>query len=88
MVFDGRFKYVSGAGPEPLLYDVMEDPGEFRNLAPDQPQTVERLAALCRLDLHTLTVSRIPGVTVPPRLVGGALADVRLDAQNGEMTAK
>jgi arylsulfatase A-like enzyme len=46
MVFDGRFKYVSGAGPQPLLYDVMEDPGEFRNLAHDQPQKVARLAAL------------------------------------------
>ena len=37
---------------------------------------------------HSLTVARIPGVTVTPRLVGGVLADVRWETQSEALTAE
>jgi alpha-D-xyloside xylohydrolase len=37
---------------------------------------------------HYLTVDHIPGVNVSPRLVGGVLADVRLEMPNNAMTAE
>jgi hypothetical protein len=37
---------------------------------------------------HSLTVGRIPGVTVTPRLVGGVLADVRWETQSEALTAE
>jgi hypothetical protein len=42
----------------------------------------------CQSGQHSLTVARIPGVTVTPRLVGGVLADVRWETQNEAMTAE
>lgn len=38
MVFDGRYKYVTGAGPVPLLYDLLEDPHEVCDLGPAHPE--------------------------------------------------
>lgn len=42
---DGRFKLVLSLGDAPLLYDVIADPGETRNLAGD-PEYTAPLAAL------------------------------------------
>lgn len=44
MAFDGRYKYVIGAEPSPLLYDLHEDPHELKNIAETQPDVASRLA--------------------------------------------
>jgi arylsulfatase A-like enzyme len=56
MVDDGRYKLVRGSGPattfnrafgpEPLLFDLDDDPWEDRNLAASMPQVVARLSEL------------------------------------------
>lgn len=47
MITDGRFKYVHAPGFRPMLYDMTEDPHEFRDLGddPDHAGTRERLHA-------------------------------------------
>ncbi|WP_204301711.1 hypothetical protein, partial [Stenotrophomonas maltophilia] len=37
MLFDGRFKYIHAPGFRPMLFDLENDPNEFRDLgdAPD-----------------------------------------------------
>jgi arylsulfatase A-like enzyme len=56
MVFDGRYKLVRGApdgdaGPAQLrLFDLAEDPQETRDLAPQRPAEVDRLAPLLASD--------------------------------------
>jgi arylsulfatase A-like enzyme len=56
MVYDGRYKLVRGTGPattfsrafgpEPLLFDLDDDPWEDRNLAASMPKVVARLSEL------------------------------------------
>jgi len=46
MVFDGRYKYVTGAGEADLLFDLRQDPRELRNIADARPDIVGRLVAL------------------------------------------
>ncbi|MBD0329225.1 MAG: choline-sulfatase [Thermoleophilia bacterium] len=46
MVRDGRWKYVYTHGHDSRLYDLEADPGEWRDLAPEQPEVVERLRAM------------------------------------------
>jgi hypothetical protein len=43
MIFDGRYKLVTGAEPSPILYDLKEDPLECSNVAHEKPEVVERL---------------------------------------------
>lgn len=43
-VHDGRFKYIEA--PTPELYDVVADPGETANLAPNDPDRAGEMAAL------------------------------------------
>jgi arylsulfatase A-like enzyme len=43
MVFDGRYKLVTGAGESAILYDLEDDPAESQNIAPQHSQVVERL---------------------------------------------
>jgi arylsulfatase A-like enzyme len=47
MITDGRFKYVHAPGFRPMLYDMVEDPNEFRDLGddPDHAETRARLHA-------------------------------------------
>jgi hypothetical protein len=35
-----------GNSPSPQLYDLLADPGETKNIAPEQPQRIEELKAL------------------------------------------
>ena len=49
-VNDGRYKFI--AAPQRELYDLQNDPGETRNIAPSNPQRVEALARALR-DLQT-----------------------------------
>jgi len=46
MVFDGRYKLVTGADPSPLLYDFQEDPNEIENVADANPDVVARLTRI------------------------------------------
>lgn len=43
-VSDGRFKYIEA--PTPELYDLVDDPGERVNLAPNDPERVAEMVAL------------------------------------------
>jgi arylsulfatase len=43
MVYDGRYKLVTGSEPEPLLFDLEEDPRELVNRAQEMPVVVARL---------------------------------------------
>jgi len=44
MVFDGRYKLVTGAQEFPLLYDLEKDPNEILNAASGHPQIVGNLS--------------------------------------------
>ena len=56
MVYDGRYKLVRGTGPqttfskafgpEPQLFDLVDDPWEDRNVAGEHPEVVSRLSEL------------------------------------------
>lgn len=46
MIFDGRYKYVTGAEPSPLLFDIQTDPHELRNIADAKPSIALRLAGI------------------------------------------
>lgn len=46
LVYDGRYKLVTGAGESPLLFDMQTDPLEDVNIATQQPEVLETLAAL------------------------------------------
>lgn len=46
MIFDGRYKLTAGAEPSPILYDILEDPREMRNIAQSEMQTVKRLTEI------------------------------------------
>ncbi len=52
MVREGRFKYVHTHGHDSRLFDLEADPGEWRDLASEVPDTAERLRAaiLARFD--------------------------------------
>lgn len=43
LAFDGRYKLVTGAAEEPLLYDLQNDPHECRNVAGGHPDIVAAL---------------------------------------------
>ena len=43
MVFDGRYKLALGYGPDPLLFDLQNDPGENRNIAVEHPAKLSEL---------------------------------------------
>ncbi|MBN8940132.1 MAG: alkaline phosphatase family protein [Rhizobiales bacterium] len=43
MLFDGRFKYVHAPGFRPMLYDLENDPNEFRDLGDDPDFEAERI---------------------------------------------
>jgi arylsulfatase len=51
MIWDGRHKLVTGAGPSPLLYDTDHDPHELCNVAPEHPAVVERLGQTLRAEI-------------------------------------
>ena len=42
MIFDGRFKYVLAEGFRPMLFDLAEDPSEFRDLGADPAHEATR----------------------------------------------
>jgi arylsulfatase A-like enzyme len=46
MVVEQRYKLVLGAGESPLLYDLVDDPWEDVNRAPDCPEIVRSLARI------------------------------------------
>lgn len=48
MVYDGRYKWVAGAGPAPLLFDVREDPNELQDVSRARPDVARRLDALLK----------------------------------------
>lgn len=49
--WDGRFKLVEQEGEATVLYDLIDDPGETRNLAEDSPGEVERLRGVLSREL-------------------------------------
>ena len=67
-MLDGRFHYVHG--PRPELYDLASDPGERRDIAEREPQTLERMRAALR---------RVPSGPAAPSSVDPAVAE-RLSA--------
>jgi choline-sulfatase len=67
---EGRFKYI--AAPRPELYDLKDDPGERRNLAPASPAKAEALrAALARRLLAERSLASAPAAAaaIPPELL-------------------
>jgi arylsulfatase A-like enzyme len=74
MVFDGKYKLILTEGKSPVLYDLVNDPFEDRNIADQSPKHVERLGKLIReragfpmeergLEPHPIT-SRSPATSV------------------------
>jgi len=61
----GRFKLVRA--PRPELYDLVEDPGETRNLAHEQPERLARLDAQLDAWGDAATVSRSVSVSAEDR---------------------
>jgi len=53
MIFDGRFKLISGFGEGILLFDLCEDPVESRNVAGVYPEVVDRLSSILNGMLQT-----------------------------------
>ena len=50
MVFDGRYKLVVHAGHKRILFDMDQDPQEDNNIAEFQPNVVERLRCLIKME--------------------------------------
>ena len=53
MIFDGRFKLISGFDEGILLFDLQEDPIESRNVAGVYPELVNRLSSILNGMLQT-----------------------------------
>ena len=47
-LIDWPFKYVEGPHVADALFDLARDPGELRNLAPQEPRQVEAMRLLLR----------------------------------------
>lgn len=65
---EGRFKYI--LAPRPELYDLDQDPGERRNLAPTQPAKAEAMRAALASYVETERSAVVDAAaTVPPDLL-------------------
>jgi arylsulfatase A-like enzyme len=68
----GRYKYVHKVRPE--LFDLAEDPGEKRNLAPERPEEVERLRARLAELLPETSPDAAAGAELDPEQVAALQA--------------
>jgi hypothetical protein len=69
MIFDGRWKYVLAEGYRPLLFDLLNDPQELRDLGASTLE--EHIQARARLHERLFQWARQPRqrVTVPDGLI-------------------
>ena len=83
MVYDGRFKYLHADGFAPMLYDLAEDPHEFRDLGTDpaHAETRARLyEALARWSRTTRTQTTLSDAAITGADKAAMAYDLNLNA--------